>query len=137
MAIDKVLLDLLAAAYKGRCPAFAAQLARARVISRKVWADGSLHLDLDTLGQVGLTAKQRSELTGTHPGLPFELRIRGRTEGLAGVVWFEQTGTTPHRVEVNAFSEDGFNPDQLGGERLEVVPAEPGQAFLQAIRGEE
>ena len=70
---------------------------QAEIIDSKTWQDGSVHFSLKT--PLALTTDDRMRLTGTNPGLPFELRTG--TNRLLGVVWFDQSGLVPRKIEVN------------------------------------
>jgi hypothetical protein len=82
-------------------PAFAELLHRARPENERVCPDGSIWFELLYDTQVtSLTDSERFLLTGTHPGLPFEVWVEEEEYPYLGLILFSCKNLLPMLVEV-------------------------------------
>lgn len=109
----EALRTVLMAALSQQHGSFRRLLAAARIGHVKEWEDGSLWIELAyDLHTERLAHEERWALTGSHPGLPFTIQVQREAQPRLGMVYFDEEGTQPRRIELNVVVESApFNFD--------------------------
>jgi hypothetical protein len=107
----EALRTVLVAALSHQHSAFRRLLAVASIGHVREWEDGSLWIELNYETHTErLAHEERWALTGTHPGLPFTIQVQREAQPRLGMVYFDEDGTQPRRIELNVVIESApFN----------------------------
>ena len=93
--------------------------------NEKAWVDGSVCFELHHDNHATpLTDAQHWLLTGTHPGLPFEIEVEGEEHPYLGLVTFSRENSLPKFIEVNAMVS---GKSLAEGGRFALRVSSPGQ----------